>query len=101
MAKSPKATQTLVAQASKRCIAGFQTCVPCLFNDASELVDTPLFMGVFTSLSKWLLISERWQTRGGTGHWPVPSGDPPDGTGEALFLPAETVSHRAPRPRVL
>jgi len=35
-------------------IAGFQTCVPCLFNDAFELVDTPLFMGVFTSLSKWL-----------------------------------------------
>jgi len=27
----------------------------------------------------------------------VLSGDPPDGTGEALFLPAETVSHRAPR----
>jgi len=30
---------------------------------------------------------------GGTGHWPVPSGDPPDGTGEALFLPADTIRH--------
>jgi len=28
--------------------------------------------------------------KGGTGHWPVPSGDPPDGTGAALYLPAET-----------
>ena len=34
--------------------------------------------------------------QGGTGHWPVPSGDPPDGTGEALCLHAKTVSHRAP-----
>jgi hypothetical protein len=34
--------------------------------------------------------------RGGTGHWPVPSGDPPDGTGEALCLHAETVSLSAP-----
>ena len=33
---------------------------------------------------------------GGTGHWPVPPGDPPDGTGEAIFLHAETVAHRAP-----
>jgi hypothetical protein len=45
--------------------------------------------------------SGKWQThgpcRGGTGHWPVPSGDPPDGTGEALFLPADTVSGSAPR----
>jgi len=32
-------------------------------------------------------------TMGGTGHWPVPSGDPPDGTGEALFLPADTNRH--------
>ena len=30
------------------------------------------------------------------GHWPVPSGDPPDGTGEALYLQAETVSQSAP-----
>jgi hypothetical protein len=36
--------------------------------------------------------------KGGTGHWPVPSGDPPDGTGEALCLHAETVFHRAPPP---
>jgi hypothetical protein len=32
-------------------------------------------------------------TMGGTGHWPVPSGDPPDGTGEALCLPADTIRH--------
>jgi len=32
--------------------------------------------------------------KGGTGHWPVPSGDPPDGTGEALFLPADIIRHR-------
>ena len=31
--------------------------------------------------------------QGGPGHWPVPSGDPPDGTGEALFLPADTMRH--------
>jgi hypothetical protein len=31
--------------------------------------------------------------KGGTGHWPVPSGDPPDRTGEALFLPADTIRH--------
>jgi len=31
--------------------------------------------------------------KGGTGHWPVPSGDPPDGTGEALFLPADIIRH--------
>jgi len=38
------------------------------------------------------------ENKGGTGHWPVPSGDPPDGTGEALCLPAETVSHVRPAP---
>jgi len=36
------------------------------------------------------------EIKGGTGHWPVPSGDPPDGTGEALFLPAETGSPSPP-----
>jgi hypothetical protein len=28
---------------------------------------------------------------GNTGHWPVPSSDPPDGTGAAHFLQADTV----------
>jgi hypothetical protein len=35
-------------------IAGFQTCVPGLFNGASELAGTPLFKGLFTSVSKWV-----------------------------------------------
>ena len=34
--------------------------------------------------------------KSGTVHWPVPSGDPPDGTGEELFLPAETGSPSPP-----
>jgi hypothetical protein len=33
-------------------IAGFQTCVPCLFNHAFERVCAPLFIGFFASLSK-------------------------------------------------
>ena len=34
------------------CIAGFQTCVPRLFNHAFERVCAPLFMGFFATLSK-------------------------------------------------
>jgi len=34
------------------CSAGFQTCVPCLFNHAFERVCAPLFMGFFATLSK-------------------------------------------------
>ena len=41
-------------------------------------------------------MAKAWTLQGGTGHWPVLSGDPPDGTGEALCLPAETVSHSPP-----
>jgi len=33
---------------------------------------------------------------GGTGHWPVPFGDPPDETSEALFLRADTNSPSPP-----
>jgi len=42
------------------------------------------------------LLGDDGEIKGGTGHWPVPSGDPPDGTGEALFLPAETGSPSPP-----
>jgi hypothetical protein len=33
-------------------IAGFQTCVPCLFNHAFERVCAPLFIGFFATLSQ-------------------------------------------------
>ena len=53
---------------------------------------------LFTAQKRtFTVLSTRHFRRTGTGHWPLPSGDPPDGTGEALFLPAETVAPSAPR----
>jgi len=44
-------------------IAGFQTCVPCLFNHASERVCAPLFIGFFATLSKMAMKYPGWDRK--------------------------------------
>ena len=74
-------------------LSGLVFAPPCWKKEAMDLPLTERLRGCDTADEiSGLKHYRAFGNQGGTGQWPVPSGDPPDGTGEALFLPAEIVS---------